>query len=133
VVRVAAASRPLTFAYPDEASLAEKIESVARRIYHASGASYGPGVAKQLKGFAEAGYGHLPVCIAKTPYSFSTDAERRGAPVDHVLHIREVRLSAGAGFVVAISGDVMTMPGLPAHPASEHIDIDELGNITGIS
>jgi formate--tetrahydrofolate ligase len=134
VVRVAAESKgELRFAYPRDASLLEKIESIAKRIYHAEGASFGAGVAKQLAGYAEAGFGHLPVCIAKTPYSFSTDEARRGAPTGHTLNIREVRLSAGAGFVVAISGDVLTMPGLPVNPASLQIDIDAHGEIIGLS
>ncbi|WP_428385989.1 formate--tetrahydrofolate ligase [Nevskia ramosa] len=122
-----------SFVYDDALPLLDKIETVARRIYRASGVSADAKVRKQLKEWTEAGYGRLPVCIAKTQYSFSTDAALKGAPEGHVLPIREVRLSAGAGFVIAICGDIMTMPGLPLHPAAEHIDIDDDGNITGLS
>ncbi|WP_022977497.1 formate--tetrahydrofolate ligase [Nevskia ramosa] len=122
-----------SFVYDDALPLLDKIETVARRIYRASGVSADAKVRKQLKEWTDAGYGRLPVCIAKTQYSFSTDAALKGAPEGHVLPIREVRLSAGAGFVIAICGDIMTMPGLPLHPAAEHIDIDDDGNITGLS
>ncbi|MGA2549584.1 MAG: formate--tetrahydrofolate ligase [Burkholderiaceae bacterium] len=133
VKRVADGStEPLRFTYRDDAGLAAKIESVARHIYHASAVSFGPQVAAQLQSFEKAGFGSLPVCIAKTPYSFSTDATRRGAPLGHTVHVREVRLAAGARFVVAIAGDVLTMPGLPAHPASEQIDVDAQGQIVGL-
>jgi len=88
---------------------------------------------QQLKRWEEAGYGRLPVCIAKTQYSFSTDPTKLGAPEGHVLDVREVRLSAGAGFIVAICGDLMTMPGLPRHPAAELMSVDANGNIHGLS
>ena len=87
----------------------------------------------QLKRWEDAGFGRVPVCIAKTQYSFSTDPEALGAPEGHTLNVREVRLSAGAGFVVAICGDLMTMPGLPRHPAAEHISLDAKGEIVGLS
>jgi formate--tetrahydrofolate ligase len=90
-------------------------------------------VRKQIAALQEAGYGHLPVCIAKTQYSFSTDATQRGAPSGHVVDIREVRLAAGAEFVVMVCGDIMTMPGLPKVPAAEHIDLDDAGQIVGLS
>ena len=122
-----------SFVYDDALPLLDKIETVARRIYRAAGVSADAKVRKQLKEWTDAGYGRLPVCIAKTQYSFSTDASLKGAPIGHVLPIREVRLSAGAGFVIAICGDIMTMPGLPLHPAAEHIDIDDEGNISGLS
>ena len=119
--------------YDDTLSLLDKIETTAKRIYRASGVSAPAKVVAQLKRWEEAGYGRLPVCIAKTQYSFSTDPTQLGAPEGHVLDIREVRLSAGAGFVVAICGDLMTMPGLPRQPAAELMSVDMDGNIHGLS
>ena len=118
--------------YPDTMELAEKLRTVARDIYHADDIVLSPGSAKRLAGFAATGFGHLPVCIAKTQYSFSADPKRLGAPTGHLLPIREVRLSAGAGFVVAVCGDVMTMPGLPRHPAAESITLDGSGAVLGL-
>ena len=118
--------------YPDAMGLADKIRLVATRIYRARDVEMAPAIAKRLAGFEAAGYGHLPVCIAKTPYSFSADPTLLGAPEDHVLPVREVRLSAGAGFVVAVCGDVMTMPGLPRRPSAEEIGLDPTGRITGL-
>ena len=119
------------FVYPGELSLWEKLEAVATKVYHASEITASTKVRDRLKELTDGGYGHLPVCIAKTPYSFSTDPALKGAPDDHVMDIREVRLSVGAGFVVAICGDVMTMPGLPKAPASEKIDVVD-GQIVGL-
>ena len=119
--------------YDDALPLLGKIEAVAMRVYGAAGVSAESKVRKQLKEWTDAGYGHFPVCIAKTQYSFSTDPTLKGAPLGHVLPVREVRLSAGAGFVVAICGEIMTMPGLPARPAAEVIDVDDDGNISGLS
>ncbi len=119
--------------YEDALPLLEKIETTARRIYRASGVSAPAKVVAQLTRWEEAGYGRLPVCIAKTQYSFSTDPAKLGAPEGHVLDVREVRLSAGAGFVVAICGDLMTMPGLPRQPAAELMSVDADGNIHGLS
>ena len=120
-----------SFVYPGELSLWEKLEAVATKVYHASEITASTKVRDRLKELTEGGYGHLPVCIAKTPYSFSTDPALKGAPDGHVMDIREVRLSVGAGFVVAICGDVMTMPGLPKAPASEKIDVVD-GQIVGL-
>ena len=120
-----------SFVYPGELSLWEKLEAVAIKVYHASEITASTKVRDQLKELTDGGYGHLPVCIAKTPYSFSTDPALKGAPDGHVMDIREVRLSVGAGFVVAICGDVMTMPGLPKAPASEKIDVVD-GQIVGL-
>ncbi len=120
------------YVYDHEAPLLDKIEAVARRVYGAAGLSADVKVRKQLQAWTEAGYGRFPVCIAKTQYSFSTDPDLKGAPEGHVLPVREVRLSAGAGFVVAVCGEIMTMPGLPARPAAESIDVDDEGNITGL-
>ncbi|HWL82573.1 MAG TPA: formate--tetrahydrofolate ligase [Roseomonas sp.] len=118
--------------YSDHLSLTGKIETVAREIYHAERVSIPPPVAAKLRRFEEQGFGHVPVCIAKTQYSFSADPTMLGAPEGHVLPLREVRLSAGAGFVVAIAGDIMTMPGLPRHPAAESIGLDAEGRIEGL-
>jgi len=120
-----------SFVYPNELSLWEKLEAVATKVYHASEITASTKVRDRLKELTDGGYGHLPVCIAKTPYSFSTDPALKGAPDGHVMDIREVRLSVGAGFVVAICGDVMTMPGLPKAPASEKIDVVD-GQIVGL-
>ncbi|GAO40182.1 formate--tetrahydrofolate ligase [Sphingomonas changbaiensis NBRC 104936] len=118
--------------YDDSLSLFDKIDTIATRIYRAKQAVAEPSVLAQLKRFEEMGFGHLPVCIAKTAYSFSADPHLLGAPTGHVLPVREVRLAAGAGFVVAICGEIMTMPGLPRHPAAEHIHVDAAGNIEGL-
>ena len=120
-----------SFVYSGELSLWEKLEAVATKVYHASEITASSKVRDRLKELTDGGYGHLPVCIAKTPYSFSTDPVLKGAPDGHVMDIREVRLSVGAGFVVAICGDVMTMPGLPKAPASEKIDVVD-GQIVGL-
>ena len=118
--------------YPDEMSLFQKIETVAKRIYRADEVLADAKIRKQLKEWEEAGYGNLPVCMAKTQYSFTTDPNRRGAPTGHSVPIREVRLSAGAGFVVVICGEIMTMPGLPSVPASETIMLNSEGQIEGL-
>jgi formate--tetrahydrofolate ligase len=118
--------------YPDEMPLFEKIEEIAKRIYHADNVVADTKIRNQLRDWEKAGYGHLPVCMAKTQYSFSTDPELRGAPTGFDLPVREVRLSAGAGFVVAICGDIMTMPGLPKAPAAEVIRLDDDGLIEGL-
>ncbi|MEX1200565.1 MAG: formate--tetrahydrofolate ligase [Methylophaga sp.] len=117
--------------YPDAMPLWDKIQTVAEKLYGATQVLADPKVMKKLSDFTEA-YGDLPVCMAKTPYSFSSDATLRGAPENHSLTIRDVRLSHGAGFVVVLCGDIMTMPGLPRHPASERIDIDDDGVISGL-
>jgi formate--tetrahydrofolate ligase len=124
-----AAFEPL---YQSHVSLAGKIETVAREIYHAASVSIPPPVAAKLKRFEDAGFGDVPVCIAKTQYSFSADPTLLGAPEGHVLPLRDVRLSAGAGFVVAIAGEIMTMPGLPRRPAAEGIGLDAQGRIDGL-
>lgn len=118
--------------YPDEMGLFEKIETVAKRIYRADEVLADAKIRNQLKEWEAAGYGHLPVCMAKTQYSFTTDPTRRGAPTGHSVPVREVRLSAGAGFVVAICGEIMTMPGLPRKPAAEAIRINAAGEVEGL-
>jgi formate--tetrahydrofolate ligase len=118
--------------YEDALPLWDKVQAVATRLYGASGVAASAAVRAQVRRLQESGWGHLPVCIAKTQYSFSTDAQLRGAPDGHVLEVREVRLAAGAGFVVMICGDIMTMPGLPREPAAARIDIDDRGRISGL-
>lgn len=118
--------------YADELSLTEKIETIAREIYGARGVVYEPGAKKQLAKIEELGFGEFPVCMAKNQYSLSDDAKRLGRPEDFDIHIREVYVSAGAGFVVALTGAIMTMPGLPKVPAANQIDVQEDGRITGL-
>ena len=121
-----------TTAYPDEMPLWEKIEAVATKIYRADGITADRKTRNQIADLQAGGYGNLPVCIAKTQYSFSTDPDRKGAPTGHTLTVREVRLSAGAGFVVVVCGDIMTMPGLPRSPAANRIHINDQGVVEGL-
>lgn len=118
--------------YPDEMPLFEKIETIAKSIYHAGEVIAEKSVREQLRQWEEQGYGNLPICMAKTQYSFSTDPNLRGAPTDHTVPVREVRLSAGAGFIVVITGEIMTMPGLPRTPSSEKIYLNDKGQIEGL-
>jgi formate--tetrahydrofolate ligase len=124
--------KPIKYVYDLDASLSEKIETIAKKIYHAKDVKFEPEALKQLEDLSKK-YNDLPVCIAKTPYSFSSNPAQRGAASDHTLAVRELRLSRGAGFIVAICGDLMTMPGLPKIPASEHIYVDKSGFIVGLS
>ena len=124
-----AAYKPL---YPLDMKLADKIRTIAKQIYHAADIALPDAVARRLAGFEQAGFGDVPVCIAKTQYSFTADPTVMGAPEGHILPVREVRLSAGAGFVVAVCGDIMTMPGLPRVPAAESIFLTEDGQIEGL-
>jgi len=121
-----------TTLYPDNMSLMEKLETIAREIYRADEVIADSAIRDQLKAWEDAGYGNLPICVAKTQYSFSTDPNLRGAPTGHSLPVREVRLSAGAGFIVAICGAIMTMPGLPRMPAAESIRLNDQGQIEGL-
>jgi formate--tetrahydrofolate ligase len=118
--------------YPDEMPLFQKIETIAKRIYHADEVLADKSIRDQLKAWEAAGYGNLPICMAKTQYSFSTDPNLRGAPTGHSVPVREVRLSAGAGFIVAICGEIMTMPGLPKVPSAEVIRLNDLGHVEGL-
>ncbi len=118
--------------YPDEMPLFQKLETIAKRIYHADAVIADKSIRDQLKAWEAAGYGHLPICVAKTQYSFTTDPTQRGAPTGHSVPVREVRLSAGAGFVVAICGEIMTMPGLPKVPSAEVIRLNDMGNVEGL-
>jgi formate--tetrahydrofolate ligase len=122
----------LRFTYPDDATLWHKMSVIATRIYGASEVTASTAVRAQIKRLQDEGYGRYPVCVAKTQYSFSTDPKLRGAPTGHAVDIREVRLAAGARFVVMVCGDIMTMPGLPAVPAANTIDVDDDGRIVGL-
>jgi formate--tetrahydrofolate ligase len=133
VVKVAESGKSkLRLLYPDEMPLLEKIRTIAREIYRARDIAVEGPVRDQLAAFEAMGYGKLPVCVAKTQFSFSTNPDLKGAPEDHVIPVREVRLSAGAEFVVAICGDIMTMPGLPKVPAADSIDVGADGKIVGL-
>ena len=133
VVKLCELPNHFKFLYQDSDSLWDKVQAIATKTYGAASITADAKVRAQIAQLQSDGYGDLPVCIAKTQYSFSTDAKLRGAPSGHVLTIREVRLSAGAGFVVMVCGDVMTMPGLPAVPAANGIDVNDAGQITGLS
>ena len=121
-----------TYSYTDDMSLEEKINAVVTKIYGGRGAAFLPVAKKQLEKLEEMGFGSCPVCIAKTQYSFSDDPAKLGAPEDFTVTVKNVRVSAGAGFVVVLTGDIMTMPGLPKVPAAERIDVDADGRITGL-
>ncbi len=120
------------YSYADDLSLTEKIEAIARRIYHADGVVFEPGATREIAKLERLGFADMPVCMAKTQYSFSDDAKKLGAPRDFTIAVREVKVSAGAGFVVALTGSIMTMPGLGKTPAAQKIDVDETGKITGL-
>jgi formate--tetrahydrofolate ligase len=130
----AAADEPGEFRllYPDDMALALKIDNIAKKVYGADGVEFLPSAARSLKQFEDLGYGHLPICMAKTQYSLSHDAALKGRPTGFVIPIREVRLSAGAGFITPICGEMRTMPGLPSRPGGEKIDIDADGNVVGL-
>jgi formate--tetrahydrofolate ligase len=132
VVRLCEEPNSFKFVYEDSAPLWDKMKAIATKIYGAADITADSKVRTQIKKLQESGYGHYPVCVAKTQYSFSTDPQLRGAPSGHVVNIREVRLAAGAEFVVMICGDVMTMPGLPKVPSAVNIDVDDSGKITGL-
>ncbi len=131
VCEAGAAAAP-RFAYDTAGPLWDKLRQLAQRVYGAADISASPEARARIDQLQAGGWGHLPVCVAKTPYSFSTDPRLLGAPEGHTLHVREVRLSAGAGFVVMVCGDIMTMPGLPAHPAAETIDLDDVSQVVGL-
>jgi formate--tetrahydrofolate ligase len=132
VVRLCGEPNKFHFVYEDGATLWDKMKAIATKVYHASDITADSKIRTQIKQLQDSGYGHYPVCVAKTQYSFSTDPKLRGAPSHHVVNIREVRLAAGAEFVIMICGDVMTMPGLPKVPAANNIDVDDHGRITGL-
>lgn len=123
----------MRFVYEDDATLMDKAKAVATQVYGAAEVTFDTKARKRIEQIEADGYGHLPICMAKTQSSFSTDPTLRGAPTGHIVNVREVRLNAGAGFVVMVTGDIMTMPGLPKVPASDFIDIDEHGTVVGLS
>ena len=132
VMRLCQTESKLTFAYDVKEPLKQKITDIATRIYHADGVEFTPSAAKQLQQLEELGFGELPICMAKTQYSFTDDQTKLGAPENFKITVREVRVSAGAGFVVCLTGSIMTMPGLPKVPAAEHIDVLDDGRIVGL-
>ncbi len=125
-------AKTFAYSYEDDLTLTEKIEAVAKRIYHADGVVFEPAAVREIAKLERLGFGHMPVCMAKTQYSFSDDASKLGAPRGFQITVREVKVSAGAGFVVALTGSIMTMPGLGKTPAAQKIDVDETGKITGL-
>ena len=132
VVRLCEQPNDFSFAYDLDLPIREKLETIAKRIYHADGIHLPGNVPKQIQQLEELGFGNLPICMAKTQYSFSDDQNKLGAPKDFKITIRNIKVSAGAGFIVALTGDIMTMPGLPKVPSAEKIDVDENGVITGL-
>ncbi|MBQ7901669.1 MAG: formate--tetrahydrofolate ligase, partial [Clostridia bacterium] len=132
VVRLCEEENDFSFCYEDELSIEEKIETIVKRIYGGNGVIFDKNAQKQLKTLTELGFSKLPVCMAKTQYSFSDDMTKLGAPEDFTVTVRNLKVSAGAGFIVALTGEIMTMPGLPKVPAAEKIDVDGTGKITGL-
>ena len=132
VMRLIEQPSELKFAYEDGADVADALEAVATKVYRADGVDFTPAAKRQLAELRENGFGNLPVCVAKTQYSFSDNAKALGAPEGFHITVRELKVSAGAHFVVALTGSVLTMPGLPKVPAAENIDVDNDGNITGL-
>ena len=132
VVKLCEMKNDFTFAYTDDLSIEEKMNAIAKKIYHADGVDLVGNAPKQLKQLEELGFSNLPVCMAKTQYSFSDDQNKLGAPKDFRISVRNLKVSAGAGFIVALTGEIMTMPGLPKVPAAEKIDVDENGKIIGL-
>lgn len=132
VVKIAEKTKPVKFSYEMESTIEEKLNQIVQKVYGGKAVKFGPGVRKQIREIEALGYGNLPICVAKTQYSLSDNAKLMGAPKDFTVTIRELRLSAGAGFIVAISGNVMTMPGLPKVPSANKMDIDQDGKIVGL-
>ena len=132
MVELCAQKSSATFVYEDADPLWEKMKKIATRVYGAGDITADSKVRNRIKELQDAGYGHYPVCVAKTQSSLTTDPAVRGAPTGHVVNIREVRLAAGAEFVVMICGDMMTMPGLPKVPSAEKIDVDDNGRVVGL-
>ena len=132
VVRLCEEPNDFQFAYEDDLSIAQKIEAIAKRVYHADGVAFDPKVVKEIAKLEALGFGGMPVCMAKTQYSFSDDPSLLGATKGFTITVRNIKVSAGAGFIVALTGDIMTMPGLPKVPAAERIDVDENGVISGL-
>ncbi|MBQ1304319.1 MAG: formate--tetrahydrofolate ligase, partial [Erysipelotrichaceae bacterium] len=131
-VRLCEQPNDFTYSYDLNMSIMEKLETIARRIYHADGVDLVGNASKQLIQLESMGFSDLPICMAKTQYSFTDDPNKLGAPRNFRISVRNLKVSAGAGFIVALTGDIMTMPGLPKVPAAEKIDVDENGVITGL-
>jgi formate--tetrahydrofolate ligase len=132
VIRLAENAKPVSFTYPDEASVKDKLTAIAQRIYGADGVIFTDSASSQIKKIETMGFGRLPVCVAKTQYSFSDDPAKLGWPKGFSITVKSVKISAGAGCIVALTGDIMTMPGLPKVPSAESIDVDEHGRISGL-
>jgi formate--tetrahydrofolate ligase len=132
VVRLCEQDSTLSYSYEMEEPMEEKIRAIAMKVYRASDINILPAARKQMEQLTALGFGKLPICMAKTQYSFSDDPSLRGAPRDFVVTIRNIKVSSGAGFLVALTGDIMTMPGLPKAPAAQEIDVDETGKISGL-
>ena len=132
VIRLCEQPNKFRFTYELDMTIEEKIRAIAQKIYRADDINIMPAAMKQLRQLEALGFGNLPICMAKTQYSFSDDQNLLGAPRDFVLTVRNIKVSAGAGFIVALTGNIMTMPGLPKKPAAENIDVDKTGRITGL-
>jgi formate--tetrahydrofolate ligase len=132
VVALCDTSNRFRFCYSADAPLEEKLNAIARMVYHADGVVFTDGALEELRLLKRLGFGTLPVCVAKTQYSFSDDPKKRGVPSGFRITVKKLRVAAGAGFVIALTGSILTMPGLPKHPAAENIDVDESGNISGL-
>ena len=132
VVRLCEQPNEFSFCYADELSIDEKIKSIVTKVYGGTGVAYSPAAKKEMEKLTEMGFSGMPVCMAKTQYSFSDDPTKLGAPEGFTVTVRNMKVSAGAGFIVALTGEIMTMPGLPKHPAAERIDVDENGKISGL-
>ena len=132
VVRLCEQPNDFTFSYDLDLSIKEKIEAIVKKIYHGDGVTFTANAEKQIKTLTDLGYDKMPICMAKTQYSFTDDQTKLGAPTGFTVTVRNVKVSAGAGFLVALTGEIMTMPGLPKVPAAERIDVDENGKISGL-
>ena len=132
VVRLCEQPNEFSFCYEDDLSIDEKIKSIVTKVYGGTGVAYSPAAKKEMERLTEMGFAKMPVCMAKTQYSFSDDPTKLGAPEGFTVTVRNMKVSAGAGFIVALTGEIMTMPGLPKHPAAERIDVDENGKISGL-
>ena len=132
VVRLCEEKNDFTYSYDLEGSIEDKIRAIVTRIYRGADVAFAATAKKEIARLSDLGFGNLPVCMAKTQYSFSDDATKIGAPEGFTVTVRNVKVSAGAGFIVALTGDIMTMPGLPKVPAAERIDVDENGKISGL-
>ena len=132
VVRLCDQPNDFSFSYELDLPIKDKIEAIVKRIYHGDGVNFTANAEKQIKQLTELGYDKMPICMAKTQYSFTDDQTKLGAPTGFTITVRNVKVSAGAGFLVALTGEIMTMPGLPKVPAAERIDVDETGKISGL-